>query len=123
MLKCQDLNLIRGMATVGEESPTHLYRETEYFSGYLQVFNLVNKCKLDEPQPLGVLGFGLLVYASFALWYSSISAMISSPDVFARIRAMTLVMFRVSSSPSLLAAGLSGLMRHAITPRGELFHR
>lgn len=29
--KRQDLNLIRGMATVDEESPTHLYRELNIF--------------------------------------------------------------------------------------------
>ena len=29
------------MVTVGKELSTHLYRETEYFSGYLWVFALV----------------------------------------------------------------------------------
>lgn len=41
------------MVTVGKELSTHLYRETEYFSGHLWVSPLVKKCMLpargDEP--------------------------------------------------------------------------
>ena len=33
VLKRQDPSSTQGMATVDEESSTHLYRETEYFSG------------------------------------------------------------------------------------------
>ena len=66
VLKRQDPNLIRGMATVGEESSTHLYRETEYFSSCLWVSPLVKKCMLpvcgDEPT-LDIINRENFVYA------------------------------------------------------------
>jgi hypothetical protein len=53
VLERQDPSLIRGMATVGEESPAHLYIGELVFSGCLRVLSLVRKYKLpargDEP--------------------------------------------------------------------------
>ena len=64
------------MATVGEELPTHLYRETEHFSGCLRASSLARKrmlpVRVDEPF-VGSLHAGLSPLRLVAIQYMSAS--------------------------------------------------